>query len=51
MINATPAEDGHVFLTYTVADSSANFPVEFSDQGDGTYIGELSVTLDNDRDR
>ena len=50
MINATPTEDGHDFLTYTVADSSANFPVEFSDQGNGTYIGELSVTLDNDRD-
>ena len=50
MINATPAEDGHDFLTHTVADTDANFPVEFSNQGDGTYIGELSVTLDNDRD-
>ena len=50
MINATPAEDGHDFLTYTVADTSANFPIEFLEQDNGTYIGELSVSLDNDRD-
>ena len=49
MINATPAEDGSDFLTNAIADTPDDFPVEFSDSdGDDTYTGTLSVTLDND---
>ena len=49
MINATPAEDGHDFLTNTVAGTASDFAVEFSDpDGDGNYTGNLLVTLDND---
>ena len=39
MINATPAEDGSDFLTDTVANTAADFAVEFSDpDGDGTIV-------------
>ena len=49
MINATPAEDGGDFLAST---TTADFSVDFSDpDGDHTYTGELSVTLDNDSNR
>ena len=49
MINATPTEDGHDFLTNAIAGTAADFEVQFSDpDGDNTYTGELSVTLDND---
>ena len=48
-INATPAEDSHDFLTTTIADTAADFEVEFTDSDDDdTYEGELSVALDND---
>ena len=48
-INATPAEDGSDFLTDTIANTLASFSVPFSDpDGDGTYTGELPVSLDND---
>ena len=48
-INATPAEDGSDFLSDSVADTAADFPVEFTDpDGDNTYTGELRVTLDDD---
>ena len=48
-INATPAENGSDFLTDSVADTAADFEVEFTDSdGDNTYTGELSVELDND---
>ena len=50
-INATPAEDGSDFLTDAVADTAAEFSVEFSDtDGDNTYTGEFPVALHNDDD-
>ncbi len=48
VIRATPAEDGHDFLTDAVAGKEANFPVLFHDRGNGIYSGELSVALDDD---
>ena len=49
-INATPAEDGGDFLTNSIANTAADFSVEFSDpDGDNTYSGELSVVIENDR--
>ena len=48
-IKATPTEDGADFLTDAIADSAANFPVQFTDpDGDDTYSGILSVPIDND---
>ena len=50
-VNATPAEDGHDFLTDQVAGNAVNFPIPFSDpDGDNTYTGILEVTLDDDDD-
>ena len=49
IINATPAEDGHEYLSDEVANIPEDFSVEFSDSdGDGTFTGLLSVALDND---
>ena len=48
-INATPAEVSGDYLTDAVADAAADFDVVFTDpDGDGTFTGELSVTLDDD---
>ena len=48
-VNATPAEDGHDFITNAVADTAADFAVDFSDpDGDLVYTGELPIDLDND---
>ena len=48
-VNATPAEGGFDFLTNTVENTMAAFPVDFTDpDGDNTYTGEISVALDND---
>ena len=47
-IYATPTQDGSDYLPDTVPTS---FPVNFTDtDGDSTYTGELSVTLDDDSD-
>ena len=49
MINATPAEDGSDYLESDVQDNEEDFEVEFTDlDNDGTYTGELSVSLHND---
>ena len=49
MINATPAENGHDFLTDAVAGIATTLPVEFTDpDDDDTYTGEFSVSLNND---
>ena len=49
LINATPAEVGHDFLTDAIAGIAADFSVDFSDtDGDNIYTGVLSVSLDND---
>ncbi len=50
VIRATPAEDGHDFLTNAVADTPNDFPVKFFDRGNGIFSGELSVFLDDDND-
>ena len=48
-INATPLEDGHDFLTDTIANTAVNLPVEFTDpDGDSTYEGDFSISLDED---
>ena len=50
-INATPDEDGSDFLTDAVADTAADFMVEFTDpNGDNIYTGELPITLYDDED-
>ena len=52
MVNATPSEDGADFLTDAIADTAKDFPVEFTDpDGDSTFNGTLSVTLDEDEVR
>ena len=49
IIKATPAENGSDFLSNLVADTSAEYSVEFTDSdNDNTYDGMLSVALDND---
>ena len=49
VINATPVENGSDFLTNAIADTTVNYSVEFSDpDGNGTYIGEIPISLDND---
>ncbi len=54
MINATPAkgtdEDGnnHDFLATSVENVKSIYSVEFSDQGNRIYFGELAVAIDND---
>ena len=54
MINATPAEgtdeagNDHDFLAASVENTESIFTVEFSDQGNGIYFGELAVAVDND---
>ena len=48
-IYATPSEDGGDFLTDAIADTMDFFMVAFEDpDGDSTYSGVYSVTLDND---
>ena len=54
MINATPAEgtdktgNNHDFLAAAVENTESIFTVEFTDQGNGIYFGELAVAVDND---
>ena len=48
-IYATPSEDGDDFLTDAIADTMDFYTVAFIDpDGDSTYSGVYSVTLDND---
>ena len=45
MINATPENVDNNFLSTSIAGVPAAYPVDFDDQGDGTYVGELAVTF------
>ena len=51
MIKATPAEDGHDFLTDLIAGTEDPKDVVFTDpDGDNIYTGLFPVTLDDDED-
>ena len=51
MIKATPAEDGHDFLTDMIAGTEDPKDVVFTDpDGDNIYTGLFPVTLDDDED-